>query len=142
MINALHASYTRLIAIGLCAALLSACQSLPNVAHLDKSLAITQKSQLAHAQQIQTQRVPVAVSGSDLRLGDVIDEQRQDNPYLSGYYPIATGANAFASRSILSDMATKTIDIQYYIWHNDEAGQMMVKDLWEAAERGVMVRLC
>lgn len=141
MINALHASYTRLIAIGLCTALLSACQSLPNVAHLDKSLAITQKSQLAHVQQIQTQRVPVAVSGSDLRLGDVIDEQRQDNPYLSGYYPIATGANAFASRSILSDMATKTIDIQYYIWHNDEAGQMMVKDLWEAAERGVMVRL-
>ncbi|AKG17075.1 phospholipase D family protein [Moraxella bovoculi] len=141
MINALHASYTRLIAIGLFAALLSACQSLPNVAHLDKSLAITQKSQLAHAQQIQTQRVPVAVSESDLRLGDVIDEQRQDNPHLSGYYPIATGANAFASRSILSDMATKTIDIQYYIWHNDEAGQMMVKDLWEAAERGVMVRL-
>lgn len=60
---------------------------------------------------------------------------------LSGYYPIANGADAFAARSILSDKAQQSIDIQYYIWHNDEAGQLMLKDLWEAAGRGVKVRL-
>lgn len=31
--------------------------------------------------------------------------------------------------------------MQYYIWHDDQAGQLLLKDLWEAAERGVIVRL-
>jgi len=70
-----------------------------------------------------------------------ISEQHKIHPELSGYYPIVTGANAFASRSILTGMAEKNIDVQYYIWHNDQAGQLMLKDLWDAAERGVMVRL-
>lgn len=74
-------------------------------------------------------------------LSSIIDEQTEYHPTLSGYYPIATGANAFAARSILSDMATHTIDVQYYIWHDDEAGILMLKDLWQAAERGVLVRL-
>ncbi len=38
-------------------------------------------------------------------------------------------------------MATRNIDAQYYIWHDDQAGQLMLKDLWDAAERGVIVRL-
>ena len=38
-------------------------------------------------------------------------------------------------------MATRNIDAQYYIWHDDQAGQLLLKDLWEAAERGVIVRL-
>lgn len=70
-----------------------------------------------------------------------ITEQHKVHPELSGYYPIVTGANAFASRSILTGMAEKNIDVQYYIWHNDQAGQLMLKDLWDAAERGVIVRL-
>ena len=70
-----------------------------------------------------------------------ISEQNENHPELSGYHPIVTGANAFASRSILTNMATRHIDVQYYIWHDDQAGQLMLKDLWEAAERGVIVRL-
>lgn len=70
-----------------------------------------------------------------------ISEQHKNHPELSGYYPIVTGANAFASRSILTGMAEKSIDVQYYIWHNDQAGQLLLKDLWEAADRGVIVRL-
>ena len=70
-----------------------------------------------------------------------ISEQNEIHPDLSGYHPIVTGANAFASRSILTNMATRNIDAQYYIWHNDQAGQLMLKDLWDAAERGVIVRL-
>lgn len=70
-----------------------------------------------------------------------ISEQSEIHPDLSGYHPIVTGANAFASRSILTSMATRNIDAQYYIWHDDQAGQLMLKDLWDAAERGVIVRL-
>lgn len=122
-----------LIGSGLLALLLSACQSLPNTPHLPKSQALTIKSQLLH----QTQ----ADEPMHTALSQSLDAQAQSHPNLSGYYPISKGSNAFASRSILSDLATQTIDIQYYIWHNDEAGQLMLKDLWEAAERGVMVRL-
>lgn len=59
----------------------------------------------------------------------------------SGYYPLIDNTDAFASRSILTEMAKQTIDVQYYIWHNDAAGQLMLKDLYEAARRGVKVRL-
>lgn len=38
-------------------------------------------------------------------------------------------------------MATRNIDVQYYIWHDDQVGHLLLKDLWKAAERGVIVRL-
>lgn len=108
------------------AILLDGCAFLPPAPHTDDSIALTKK----------IQQYQPAKQG----LSHIIGEQIQHYPQLSGYYPIATGANAFASRSILTDMATQSIDVQYYIWHNDEAGQLMLKDLWEAAERGVIVR--
>lgn len=114
--------------------LLSSCASLPDTPHLPKSITLTQKVNSLH-----TQNNHQAFEKS--HLGQAIGEQTLAHPNLSGYYPIATGANAFASRSILSDKAVASIDIQYYIWHNDEAGQLMLKDLWQAAERGVVVRL-
>lgn len=121
---------------GLCLAVffascLSACQSLPSTPHLKKSLELSEKVLSIRDQNAHT----------TAHLSRAVGEQTATHPNLSGYYPIATGANAFAARSILSDMATTSIDVQYYIWHNDEAGQLMLKDLWEAAERGVLVRL-
>ena len=83
--------------------------------------------------------IPEALANYDLAAS--ISEQNEIHPDLSGYHPLVTGANAFAARSILTGMAQKHIDVQYYIWHNDQAGQLLLKDLWEAAERGVMVRL-
>lgn len=83
----------------------------------------------------------IADAIQDYDLAAAISEQNEVHPDLSGYHPLVTGANAFAARSILTGMARKNIDVQYYIWHNDQAGQLLLKDLWEAAERGVMVRL-
>ena len=80
-------------------------------------------------------------NSNSLDLVAAISQQSEIHPDLSGYHPIVTGANAFASRSILTGMATRNIDAQYYIWHDDQAGQLMLKDLWDAAERGVIVRL-
>lgn len=117
--------------------MLGACQSLPTTPHLPKSTELTKRVHLTHEEISTSQRTrPKSPS-----LNTVIDEQVGFHPTLSGYYPIATGANAFAARSILSDMASHTIDVQYYIWHDDEAGMLMLKDLWQAAERGVLIRL-
>ncbi|MBE9591572.1 phospholipase D family protein [Moraxella sp. K127] len=150
---------------------LTACQSLPPTAHLPDSIQLTERVHLAHeallakrmnnqsdhSQAYLNQRdddratgflgkeinraADIPATQGEPSLSTIIDEQTEYHPTLSGYYPIATGANAFASRSILSDMATHTIDVQYYIWHDDEAGFLMLKDLWQAAERGVLVRL-
>ena len=83
----------------------------------------------------------IAQTINDYDLGAAISEQSEVHPELSGYHPIVTGANAFAARSILTSMAKKNIDVQYYIWHDDQSGQLLLRDLWAAAERGVKVRL-
>ncbi len=129
---------------------LSACQTLPKQPHLPESQNLSarvnalyqQDSLLADKQSVKTDNQVSAhtpVNYTDLVAA--ISEQNDIHPDLSGYHPIVTGANAFASRSILTGMATRNIDAQYYIWHDDQAGQLLLKDLWEAAERGVIVRL-
>jgi len=118
---------------------LSACQSLPKQPHLPESQALSARVEALYSDEQTTQGETIKTSSTDLV--SAISAQNDIHPDLSGYHPIVTGANAFAARSILTDMATRNIDAQYYIWHNDQAGQLLLKDLWEAAERGVIVRL-
>ncbi|KRG35454.1 phospholipase D family protein [Psychrobacter sp. P11G3] len=118
---------------------LSACQSLPKQPHLPESQALSARVEALYSDEQTTQGETNKASSTGLV--SAISAQNDIHPDLSGYHPIVTGANAFAARSILTDMATRNIDAQYYIWHNDQAGQLLLKDLWEAAERGVIVRL-
>ncbi|MCG3842764.1 phospholipase D family protein [Psychrobacter sp. Ps1] len=118
---------------------LSACQSLPKQPHLPESQALSARVEALYSDEQTTQGETIKTSSTDLV--SAISAQNEIHPDLSGYHPIVTGANAFAARSMLTGMATRNIDAQYYIWHNDQAGQLLLKDLWEAAERGVIVRL-
>ena len=130
---------------------LSGCQTLPKQPHLPESQALSARIDALYQQegrernsnqkdgQQNNQTTNTKTDSTDLVAA--ISEQNEIHPDLSGYHPIVTGANAFASRSILTSMATRNIDAQYYIWHDDQAGQLMLKDLWDAAERGVIVRL-
>ncbi|WP_394210755.1 phospholipase D family protein [Psychrobacter piscatorii] len=121
---------------------LSACQSLPEKPHLPESQALSARVNALYQKEDSPkieQKTAAGVSNTDLVAA--VSAQNDIHPDLSGYHPIVTGANAFAARSILTGMATRNIDAQYYIWHNDQAGQLLLKDLWEAAERGVIVRL-
>ena len=124
---------------------LSACQSLPKQPHLPESQALSARVNALYQQDSKPKNSETANSkdttSENTDLVAAISEQNHIHPDLSGYHPIVTGANAFASRSILTGMATRNIDVQYYIWHDDQAGQLLLKDLWEAAERGVIVRL-
>ncbi len=63
------------------------------------------------------------------------------HPGKSGAYPLQDGVEALAARMTLVRSAEKTLDVQYYIWHSDAAGTLLVKELLDAADRGVRVRL-
>lgn len=63
------------------------------------------------------------------------------HPGMSGIHPLNDGLDAFAARYQMMSMAQHTIDVQYYIWHNDMSGRLLFSALLDAAERGVKVRL-
>lgn len=124
---------------------LSGCQNLPDQPHLSASQVLSSRvSELYQANNTPPSALTDnknTLNNSTTDLAAAISAQNEIHPDLSGYHPIVTGVDAFASRSILTGMATRHIDVQYYIWHNDQSGQLLLKDLWMAAERGVIVRL-
>ncbi|MDU3157560.1 MAG: phospholipase D-like domain-containing protein, partial [Hafnia alvei] len=75
------------------------------------------------------------------RLARLIQPLCDRHPELSGVYPLEEGNDAFAARYLLTNMAEKTLDVQYYIWRNDLSGRLLFSALFRAAERGVKVRL-
>jgi len=50
-------------------------------------------------------------------------------------------AMAFAYRAATAAAATRSLDVQYYIWQDDLTGRLLAADLLRAAERGVRVRV-
>ncbi len=59
----------------------------------------------------------------------------------SGVVMLGDGRDAFHSRLALIDRAQTSIDAQYYIWHDDVSGMLLLDALQRAAARGVQVRL-
>lgn len=59
----------------------------------------------------------------------------------SRFLPIHNNDEALAWRMALIEQAEKTIDAQYYSWHADTSGRLLINKLIEAADRGVRVRL-
>src|SRR6202789_169118 len=60
---------------------------------------------------------------------------------LSGIRLLSSGEAAFASLIALADHAERTLDIQYYIIHEDESTRTLLHHVRLAADRGVRVRL-
>lgn len=75
------------------------------------------------------------------RLTQAISPLVKRHPELSGIHSLADGLDAFAARYLLTAMSESTLDIQYYIWQNDMSGRLLFSALFDAAERGVRVRL-
>jgi cardiolipin synthase C len=105
----------------LLAALLGGCASLPPLDMRSTSHAL---------------EAPV---GSGLRTG--IEPLAASHPEESGIYPLKDGPGALAARVALVNAAVSSIDVQYYIWHDDTTGELMFDALLQAARRGVRVRL-
>ncbi len=62
-------------------------------------------------------------------------------PGLSGFHLLGNPRTAFAAQLGLAAAAERSLDLQYYSWHDDSAGWLVFQALHEAAERGVRVRL-
>ena len=59
----------------------------------------------------------------------------------SGFRLLSNGLDAFVARAALIEMAERTLDLQYYIFHPDKTGSLIIDRLIAAADRGVWVRL-
>ena len=64
-----------------------------------------------------------------------------EHPGLSGFHLLPDGLDAFAARALLANRAERTIDAQYYLFHDDLTGNLLLERLLAAADRGVRVRL-
>ena len=60
---------------------------------------------------------------------------------LSAAWMLPEGNTALAARLLLVRHAERSLDLQYYIWHDDIAGALLFDALRQAADRGVQVRL-
>ena len=75
------------------------------------------------------------------RLGRAVAPGVAANPGKTGIHALPEPRDAFAARVLLAAAAEKSLDAQYYIWHGDQVGYLLFEALWQAAERGVRVRL-
>lgn len=74
-------------------------------------------------------------------LGQTNAQEKLDNPDKSGFILLGNGLDAFVARAVLAHTAQKSIDAQYYLFHNDLTGKLFMDQLIKAADRGVRVRL-
>ena len=58
-----------------------------------------------------------------------------------GFILLDSGLDAFVARAALAEAAERSLDVQYYLYHSDLVGKLFTGFLWNAAERGVRVRL-
>ena len=79
-----------------------------------------------------------AMTGS---LAEALVRRGAGHEGLTGIAALQSGADAFAARILLADAALSSIDAQYYIWHGDLTGYLLLDSLQRAADRGVRVRL-
>ena len=75
------------------------------------------------------------------RLGQAIRPAALTHPQQSGFVELPEGREAFATRMLLAEAAERSLDVQYYIWHADLTGTLLMQALLRAADRGVRVRL-
>lgn len=64
-----------------------------------------------------------------------------EHPGDSALYVLGNGLDAFAARVAIIDGAEHAVDAQYYIYHDDVTGDLLLQRMLLAADRGVRVRL-
>jgi putative cardiolipin synthase len=108
----------------LAALLMAGCASLPPLDGRTESKALT------------------PAEAASTRLGQLLQRRPALPPELdSGIRGLPNPLDAFAARVLLARAADRSLDVQYYIWHDDVTGNLLLRELFDAAERGVRVRL-
>ena len=75
------------------------------------------------------------------RIRDLSDSMLADHQQRDGFVLLSEGLDALVARVALIDAADVSLDLQYYIFANDTAGQIILAKTLSAADRGVRVRL-
>lgn len=109
------------VALSMCLLALAACSSLPERPVLPDAFA------------------PAPASDGELALRTGPAEAR--HPGQSGFRLLSNGTEAYALRMYSAQVATRSLDIQTYIWHPDLTGKMLAQRALAAADRGVHVRI-
>jgi phosphatidylserine/phosphatidylglycerophosphate/cardiolipin synthase-like enzyme len=109
-----------------CMGVLAACFVLSGCAGLPR-----------HVQKTRSEALP---SAAGTQLGAIVAAD-QSGKNLSGIRLLASGEEALASLIALADHAQRTLDIQYYIIHEDDSSRTLLHHVRLAAERGVRVRV-
>jgi putative cardiolipin synthase len=104
--------------------LLSACASLPDNTSRQQSHALEDTSATTLAKGIAKRRDDQGIS-----------------PELTGMRLLDNGLDGFVARAALAQLAEKTLDVQYYLYHSDLSGRLLTHEILKAAERGVRVRM-
>jgi putative cardiolipin synthase len=89
----------------------------------------------------QKARSDVLEDTSNTRLATELRAQTEAHPGMDGVLELPHGRDAFAARGALAREADRTIDTQYYMWHQDTVGRLLIHELLAAADRGVRVRM-
>ncbi|HEY3756073.1 MAG TPA: phospholipase D family protein [Opitutaceae bacterium] len=74
-------------------------------------------------------------------LGQALLPQEALHPGQSGFGLVSYGLEALVARTAIVDGASRSLDVQYYIYAADQAGSLFMQHLIQAAQRGVRVRL-
>ncbi|MBB3176674.1 phosphatidylserine/phosphatidylglycerophosphate/cardiolipin synthase family protein [Variovorax sp. Sphag1AA] len=106
----------------LLSAVLAACASLPSP--------VARSASQARTDVADTRLVAVAAASVDARA-----------PHFSGLRLLPAGDQAFEARIALTRAAEKSIDVQYYQIADDASGRQFLRELRDAADRGVRVRV-
>lgn len=71
----------------------------------------------------------------------IVKAEETAAPQPSRVYLLTDGPEALHARLDLIDNAERTLELQYYLWHADEAGGLLAERVLAAADRGVRVRV-
>jgi putative cardiolipin synthase len=75
------------------------------------------------------------------RLGSAAGQMSRSYPGQSGFLLLGNGLDALVARAALAALADRSLDVQYYLFHDDLVGGLLAYQLLQAADRGVRVRL-
>lgn len=76
----------------------------------------------------------------DTRLGVAFRQQAAAHPGQDAFHLLTDPVDALDARVLLADRAERSLDLQYYIWHDDLTGHELADAVMRAADRGVRVR--
>ncbi len=111
------------IALGLCVLVVAGCASLPPGSNFAK---------------VPSHALAPSVPTS---LGVQFDRAARGHDGKSAFRLLSVGVDGFLFRAQMIEAATRTIDLEYFIFRQDDTGQLLTDALLRAADRGVHIRL-